>query len=228
MKNLLIIGCGWVGKALKEALEPKFEVICIDKKNNNKNFKAKSVLIAIPAKGDYLKTLQSYAKLINQSSQVILLSSTSVYLKVKGEFSEESTKLNKQSLSFRAESLIKSTFKDAVILRLGGLMGYNRICGKYTANKKINDSKVNYIHRDDVVRILQLILEQNIKSKTYNLVAPIHPKHSQISAKNAKIFGFNATIYNSLKPLDRVILSNKVINELNYTFLKPNPLEFWN
>ena len=241
MRSVTIFGCGWVGRALRDALKPTFKVYCIVKSNlqdrsdyclddilqgNLELFRADSIVISIPAKGDYLKTLEQISTLLNPKSQIILLSSTSIYPKVSRYFSESSKELE-QNLIFYAERYLKAKFKDIVILRLGGLMGYDRVCGRYTANKKIDNCKVNYIHRDDAVAIIKRVIEQNIRAKIYNLVAPMHPLHLEVSSKNAKKFGFGATKYSNLEPLNRVVLSNKVVNELNYTFKKPNPLEFW-
>jgi nucleoside-diphosphate-sugar epimerase len=244
MQTVSIFGCGWVGKALAKELEPNYKINCLVKSQSslksldfkncylsqNKEFlNCHTLVIAIPPRGDYLDTLKSLLKKTKTSTFVILLSSTSIYQQTSGTLSEESSKnIDTPNLMLQAERLVKSISKNTTILRLGGLMGYNRVAGKYTqGSTKANDRYVNYIHRDDVVDIIKLIIAKKIESKTYNVVAPLHPKESQIYAKNAKKFNLQATNYKSSKIVGKIVSSNLLQKELNYQFLKPNPLEFW-
>ena len=68
-------------------------------------------------------------------------------------------------------------------------------------------------------------IEKEIKSGIYNLVAPIHPLRSEVHKQNSMDFGFELGSFSGMT--NRVVSSRKLIKELNYSFLHPNPLEFW-
>lgn len=181
MKTVSILGCGWVGKALKEVLTTQYTVHCLsrDIEANSKAhlYTCDVLLIAIPPRENYLEVLHQTLEHINSQTQVILLSSTSFY--------------DGKPLVVEAESLVQHQHEKTVILRLGGLMGYDRIAGKYTAGKVLtSDSRTNYVHRDDVVGIIQRIIEQNIAAEVFDVVAPLQSSKKEIFIQNAKRFGF--------------------------------------
>ena len=96
------------------------------------------LLIAIPPRDNYLDVLEETLVHIDTSAQVILLSPISFYYE--------------KPLVVEAEKRVRKLHKTIVILRLGGLMGYDRVAGKYTAGKVWDfDTRTNYVHRDDKV-----------------------------------------------------------------------------
>ena len=115
------------------------------------------------------------------------------------------------------------------ILRCGGLMGYERIPGKYVAGKTIDTGTVpvNYIHRDDVIGLLSTILATKLPG-TFNAVAPEHPTREAIYRKSCADFGYEfPTFVTPDKPLAyKVISPDKLIQVTNYQFSYPNPLDF--
>lgn len=123
-------------------------------------------------------------------NSVILLSSTAVYNGLSGCVNEDSAlnlQAQKVAIINQAEQLIlRSNLSHKIVLRLGGLIGYNRQPGRFfkpeheIANP---DSVVNFIHRDDVVGIIiKLLAELSVDSRekplanVYNCVASSHPK----------------------------------------------------
>jgi nucleoside-diphosphate-sugar epimerase len=115
------------------------------------------------------------------------------------------------------------------ILRCGGLMGYERIPGKYVAGKTIDTGTVpvNYIHRDDVIGLLSTILANKLPG-TFNAVAPEHPTREAIYRKSCADFGYELpTFVTPDKPLAyKVISPDKLIQATKYHFSYPNPLDF--
>ena len=219
MKKIIsILGCGWVGEALKKELESSDTVHCLSRdmtenKEQNK-YACHTLVIAIPPRENYLEVLTLTMNEIELSTQVIFLSSTSFY--------------DNKEMVVKGEELIKALDEEVLILRLSGLMGYNRIAGKYTAGKtKPHDATVNYVHRDDVLQIIKLCIEKELVNNTFNVTAPLHPKQSEIYTKNAKVFGWENTYFESDEVLGKVVSPEKLVNYLAYEFLKPNPLEFW-
>ena len=219
MKKIIsILGCGWVGQVLAGKLKIECMVHCLSRDieaNEKEKFYACDVLvIAIPPRENYLEVLTQTIEKIETSTQVIFLSSTSFYAG--------------KELVVQGEELMRELHSDVLILRLSGLMGYNRIAGKYTAGKtKSHDALVNYVHRDDVVKIIELCIDREVKAETFDVTAPKHPKLSIVYAQNAKRFGWEDTYFESDEVLGRVISSEKLVKYLDYEFLKPDPLEFW-
>jgi hypothetical protein len=64
---------------------------------------------------------------------------------------------------------------------------------------------------------------QKSQSKIYNVVAPIHPSKKAIFE-----FQKNKNMINDEVDDSRIILSDTLIQELNYTFVFPNPIYFEN
>ena len=210
MKNICIVGCGWVGTALAANLQKRYTTICIDKEyklQKKELANCSCIVISIPAKNINQQTLEELFKYINKDAQIIYYSSISFY--------------KQKEPIVNAEELIKKYSSNAVILRLGGLMGYDRIAGKQTAKKTIKDAISNYIHQDDVVAITKFIIEQNINNKTLDLVAPKQALKSTIFANNAKKFGFALTNFVGYED------SKKLSLNLSYNFIKEDVLEFW-
>ena len=217
-KIVSILGCGWVGEALKEALKPIYKIHCLSR-NMQENKKANkyacnTLVIAIPPRENYLEVLRQTIQEITPTTQVIFLSSTSFY--------------DGKELVVQGETLIKNLHSNVLILRLSGLMGYKRIAGRYSAGQtKPHDARVNYVHRDDVVAIIKLCIEREETSNIFDVTAPNHPKQSEVFSQNAKKFGWENTYFESDEVLGKLVSSEKLIAHFNYQFLYPNPLEFW-
>jgi len=218
-KIVSILGCGWVGKALFHLLENKYALVhCLsrDVKSNDKEKKyhCNVLVIAIPPRDNYLEVLKETMLKVDVSTQVILLSSISFY--------------NGKSLVVEAETLLTQWHKERVILRLGGLMGYSRIAGKYTAGRVLNsNSRTNYVHRDDVVAIISEIIEQEVVGEIFDIVAPIQSTKKKIFLKNAKKFGFENTEFLNAYTEGKELSSTKICKNLGYIFKKENVDSFW-
>src|SRR5690606_32554175 len=129
-------------------------------------------------------------------TKVIYTSATSIYPSAY-EMVDEGTDVTMENTGnralFKAEQLLQQQ-KDMeiIIFRCGGLLGYDRIPGKYYVGKTIaiGDSPVNYIHRDDVVRIIENSIRKRNWQGLFNLVAPQHPSRKEVFVRNASDFGF--------------------------------------
>ena len=226
-KSVGIVGCGWVGKPLAIELADTFKVECFSRDTTTDDsifWQSDTIIIAINTKDNYLQTLQKIATLTPTTSNIILMSSISVYREFDCEV-DESAIITNIARQREAEELMCSLRDKLVILRLGGLMGDDRISGKWKSVSTFADGEVNYIHRDDVINITKEILEQKIESGIYNLVAPLHPLRSEVHKKNAKAFNLELGTFEGRT--HRVVSSEIIIKELNYTFLHPDPLKFW-
>lgn len=252
MKTLSILGCGWVGKAfldthkdtyhIKASVRTKASQQALNHKQtyvlNEENdfvhtdfYSSDVLLISLPPRGNYLENLQCIINNLHVDTQVILLSSTSVYSQKVGLLKEEDThKITQPSVMLEGERLVQTKHAKTFILRLGGLMGYDRIAGRHSAGKTLAfNAVVNYIHRDDVVSFLDHILSSTFPEKDIlNLVAPVHPHKKQIFDSNAQKFSFKKTKFNQSSTSNRIISSKKLISNYAYTFIHSDPLSFWN
>ncbi|WP_035726555.1 hypothetical protein [Eisenibacter elegans] len=164
---------------------------------------------------------------------VILISSTSVYPDVSTHVSEVDAIPNPEdeNLLLQAEYLMQQAFGNQLtILRCGGLMGYERIPGKYYRGKKDlpgADVPVNYVHRDDVVQIIHQIIQQKHWGDVFNVVAPQHPTRQAVISQSIADCGWEEAQFNDTKILPhKVVLADKLQTKLGYKFLYPDPLHF--
>ena len=160
---------------------------------------------------------------------IIYTSSTSVYPDLNREMTEDDEVIENHVL-IKVENLLKSLPQNVTILRCGGLMGGERIPAKYFAGKTINTGKipVNYVHQEDVIQIITMILEQRFWNETFNVVSPKHPIREEIYLKNCQEFGYEKPIFE--EPSEeipfKIISPQKLIQRTGYKFIYDNPLNF--
>ncbi len=253
MKTFSILGTGWLGFALAKKLKEDFLVkvsIQNGKKEkelvneglhpyllNEENLNNLDNLLDTdylfinfpPSKfKNYLNFLEKIYILISKSKikKIFFISSSSIYPNESLVFKENIVITNPISkIVFDAEELIKE--KTDMIFRCSGLMGYNRIAGKYFSGKVLDSAnvKVNYVYRDDVIKATLFAIENDLKG-TFNLSAPFHPTRKDVYLKNSKKYAFKEPIFqNEKKYKDRIIDGSK-IEKLGFRYDYPNPLEF--
>jgi len=221
-KKIAILGCGWVGNALKSVLEETGdEVNCLSRDINMDSlvgFYACDVLIiAIPPSDDYADIIEDayFSLSLNEAlvTQVILLSSTSFY--------------NNKKIVIEGEEMAKIKDEETVILRVGELMGYDRIAGKDTAGLTVEDGPTDYVHRDDVIGAISIIIEKNVKNRIFNVIAPVQSTKKEIYTQNAKRFNFDATLFSGTKSETKPQSSDILCEILGYKFKKEDVKSFW-
>ena len=185
----------------------------------------------------HLEQIKYLRSLIDNSPirNVIFVSSTGVYPEVTfiekyGEDFPISVENAGNDTIFRAEQLMaKDRNYDLTIMRFGGLMGDDRVPGKYFSGKEhvAGHTRVNFIHRKDAVRMLAWVMEKELWNDTFNGVAPIHPLRRDIYEKSAADLGIvpPASYQNESEGKDRLIDSRKILNT-GFEFEFPDPLEF--
>jgi nucleoside-diphosphate-sugar epimerase len=178
---------------------------------------------------------------VKQSSikNIIYISSTSVYPELNREVFEEEVITPEQSANptmIKAEKLLialwKETSVNLTILRCSGLMGYDRIPAKYFSGLKgltTGDIQVNYVHRDDVIKIIETIIKNSIWNETFNIVSPIHPTRKEIYAKNCEELGYEMPEF--ITPSEpqpfKIISPKKWLECSKYEFIYLNPLDYY-
>ncbi len=192
----------------------------------------------IDAHVEQIEELMPYVK-AHYVKNIIYISSTSVYPELNREVFEEDVISPEQSASptmVKAEKFLKEFCEfwklNLTILRCGGLMGFDRIPAKYFSGWKgltTGDIAVNYVHRDDVIKIIETIIEANIWNETFNIVSPIHPTRKEIYAKNCEELGYEMPEFitpSEAQPF-KIISSKKWLERSNYSFIYQNPLGFF-
>lgn len=268
-QTISIIGCGWLGLPLAEALLANGYIVKGSTTSAEKLppllqkgirggllqlqpepagdlatlLQADVLIINIPPKagkmGDEFHPQQvAYlVEAVRKSTirHVIYVSSTSVYPELSREMVEEDVTVKADSAApalVEAEQLVQSLEPDrnVTVLRCGGLMGYDRIPGKYVAGRLVDSGvvPVNYLHRDDAVRLLQTLIEQGIVG-TYNAVAPEHPTREAVYRRSCADFGYALPTF--VEPTQSIPYKTvspwKVIHTTGYSFTYPNPLTFY-
>jgi nucleoside-diphosphate-sugar epimerase len=216
-------------KAFQIALQPAFV-------GDDTFFDSEILLINIPPKAKSLGEefhLQQIENILEECKKsetlqkIVFVSSTSVYPNLEKEMKEDNA--NPKHFLFMAENLVKNFCKNHnkqyLIIRFGGLMGYDRNpCKYFTSQTSADFSRVNYIHQDDAVGAILSLVEENIWDETFNIVSPEHPTRSEIWAK----CGENKPEASS-KNRDsskKIISIENFSSKSQYQFLFPDPLAF--
>jgi nucleoside-diphosphate-sugar epimerase len=242
--KIAFIGCGWVGSRLGSYLVSKnHHVIAtttsLEKTENFKKSASKVYLLdfkttenfdfldevelaifSMPiSRNDWLKGFEEFPK---SFPKTLLFSSTGVYPQENKLFTEKDTK-NLRPDILAAENLVRKKYPQTNIMRFGGLMGDERAIQNMFKNRTPeNPSKLtNYIHYEDILQIVELFITSDIHAETFNIVAPEHPSI-------AEVLGSCLTEKpdKSSSKIQRIISSEKLIQDFNYTFMHPNPKYF--
>jgi len=168
--------------------------------------------------------------------KVLFVSSTSVYPALNKPIREEDASPNSSPMGaalLKAEELLMNeTSVMTTSVRFCGLMGYERKPGRFFAGKKNvprGKEPVNFIHRDDCIEIICNILKEEKWGQIYNACADVHPTKKEFYSAAAKAIGLEPPEFSDENEAPfRIIDSEKLKADLNYTFKYPNPMEALN
>ena len=207
-------------------------------------FDSEILIVTLPPRsrhGDgeaYLQQLASLRTLVANSvvKQLVLISSTGIYPNESKavSYTEEEQIFESNagnSILYRAEQLMKESPSYALtILRMGGLMGADRIPGSYFSGKEqvVGHTPVNFIHQFDAARMIAWVADQGLWNQTFNGVAPKHPLRREVYAKNASALGIllPASYLEAADEKVGRLISSKKISVTGFSFNFPNPLDF--
>lgn len=246
MKNVSVLGCGWLGMPLAISLldegysvkgstttEKKISLLEINNidpylldvtsfEEFDDFLDSDILIIAITSKD--IDGFESLISQIENSSiqKVIFISSTSVYGRRNKVMTEEDEVL--QIPLSEIENLFReNTFFETTILRFAGLFGDERHPSNWFKNeRKIPQPKgfVNMIHKEDCIEIIHEIIDQNCWNETFNACSNHHPTRREFYtiAKLSNDFEVPKFEDNDVYKW-KIISSNKVQKVLDYTFI---------
>ena len=178
--------------------------------------KRESVEVLLQRFGNIRQFLKGYDK------QLFLMSSIGIYPETETEISENTfTDEELQPNLIQVENFMKEHFLQLNILRLGGLMGKNRIFSNY--NPQPTEQRVNHVHYEDICLIIEQMIVKKCTAKLYNVVAPEHPTKREIIQYQKGITTHECI---TAEPFGKIILSDLLQKELNYKFKNPDPIRF--
>jgi len=199
-------------------------------------FNSEILIINIPPKAKifgeeyHLRQIENILAECNKSEtlqKIVFVGSTSVYPNIEKEMKEADA--DSLHFLFMAENLVRNfsvnNKKQHLIIRFGGLMGYDRNPCKYFSTQTPADfSRVNYIHQDDAVGAIVSLVEENIWDETFNIVSPEHPTRAEIWATCDG--NSNSQILKSRDSSKKTISPEKFFRRSKYKFKFTDPLEF--
>lgn len=252
MRNVSILGCGWLGKPLAISLlddgyslkgsTTKEEKLALLEDNNIEPFivditsfeefddflHTDILIIAITS-----KDIDGFEHLITQIEnsiiqKVIFISSTSVYARANKVMTEDDEILN-TPLSAIENLFRENIFFETTILRFAGLFGDERHPSNWFNNgRKIPQPKgfVNMIHKDDCIEIIHEIINQNCWSQTFNACSNHHPTRGEFYTIAKLSADCELPEFEENEVYEWKIISSKKIQEtLGYVFIHDNLLE---
>lgn len=247
MKKLGIIGCGWLGLRIAEKFSAHYEVYTTTSTPAkmvhlaSKGFHPTLVRFSddqtaqVLSPWEVLSTLDALIITVNFSekyasskrlanlfsfvgeykNQLFYMSSTGVYPAAEQEFFEEDVAAEEIS----GEREIKEKYPQVNLLRLAGLMGDDRQLSNYKV-ANLNYA-TNHIHYADICTLLEKMVERQLSSKIYNVVAPLHPSKAEVISKQKQL---EYSAQGEVK--GKRISCSKLIFELDFVFNYPDPTGF--
>lgn len=164
---------------------------------------------------------------------VIFISSTSVYPNVNREVTEEDDlvpgKASGKALKKAETLLLNSTEFQTTVIRLSGLIGYDRNPRNFLKRRKPRargDAPVNLIHRDDCIEIIKEVIRQGITGEILNASSDKNPLRSEFYKSQAGDTGINMdSFFSDRTPEYKIVNNRKLKDTLGYKFIYPDPLK---
>lgn len=166
-------------------------------------------------------------------SKVLFVSSTSVYPDLNREVYEHenllSAKGSGRALKVVEDMLLEQKEFATTVLRFGGLVGYDRLPGRYLAFKKDMsnaDAPVNLIHQDDCIEIIYQLIRQDKWGEVFNACTDEHPLRRDYYHQAAVLEGLEPPVFSSHGTSTyKIVNSEKLKASLGYTFIHPDPIK---
>ncbi len=179
----------------------------------------------------HLSHIRKVLQYLDDETYVLYCNSTGIY--GKGDNIKEEGAIKSSVFYQFEEELFHSLNERLTVLRLGGLVGPDRIIIDSLIRKEVKVSPidpVNFIHQTDVVNIIASIIDKELWGEVYNAVAPLHPTKKEVydhwTVAN-EVVGDVEYLEDDVPKLSKTISSEKLISDLKFKFKYKNPLKFF-
>lgn len=164
-------------------------------------------------------------------SKLIFISSTSVYPDSNTILSE-SSEISPETPSGRVIAEIEKSLLalpiQVLVLRLSGLFGPGRSPGRFFAGKTNVPNglaPVNMIHLDEVISLIRTLIDSESAIGVYIGCTPSHPTKEEFYSLAAQIDKLPKPVFIQEKLNWKIVESERVENELGFTYKIPNLLD---
>jgi nucleoside-diphosphate-sugar epimerase len=194
---------------------------------------AEVLVVAIPPQlrrvepEDFVAKMDLLRQKLERSNckKVLFVSSTSVYPD-HNQLAIESDTNGFDSQLVHAENLfLLADFCQTTVIRFGGLIGADRHPVRYLAGRtqlENPEAPINLIHQEDCLAILHHCIQLPFENQVYNAVAPYHPTRVAYYTQMARELQLLIPEFDFSKAsVGKTVSSEKLITQLDYTFLKP-------
>ncbi|MCB9082451.1 MAG: SDR family oxidoreductase [Lewinellaceae bacterium] len=175
------------------------------------------------------------ARQAGQVKKILFTSSTSVYGEANGWVSEKTIPLpntdSGKALLIAEQGLREQAKIEVTILRLAGLVGPGRPAGRFLAGRQDlphGQQRVNMVHQDDCIGVIQAVIEQDAWRETFNVCADEHPTKASYYPHRAQLEGFEVPSFahDEVQAEGKIVDNTYVKRKLTYTFRHPDPMTF--
>jgi hypothetical protein len=163
-------------------------------------------------------------------SKVIFASSTLVYpngLNAREDEPLEPQGKRAQVLWQIEQDFLKNPAFESAIIRFAGLYGPDREIKNFLnrASLKEAEGRVNLIHLDDCLGIIEAVVEKQAYGQIFNAVSDGHPTREELYTKAAKAAGqAPPTLLTNPRPALKIVSNAKIKAVLQYALSHPDPL----
>ncbi|MFZ5554352.1 MAG: SDR family NAD(P)-dependent oxidoreductase [Bacteroidota bacterium] len=210
----------------------------IQGENITEFFRADTLIISLtPGRteeknNEFILSVRQLIPFVKNIRQVIFISSTSVYPDINGEVSEEEIFLAEKGSGKTltdSEQILMQANENTVVLRFGGLIGHDRLPGKFLSGKtnlKNGNAPVNLIHRDDACGVIKTIIEKNITGEIFNSCMNDHPLRKDFYTRAAQLSGLPVPEFDDNEVHKfKIVNSGKLQKIMGYRFIYNSPLD---
>lgn len=180
-----------------------------------------------------MRTLLHLLNSLASQPYVIYVSSTSVYpehLPVCEESTEITEEVTGHKDIFRAEKIWREEYTGAaVIMRMGGLTGADRLLVRHVAGKTgltNGNLPVNFVHQDDAVSALFHVIEHQPPGTIYNICSPQHPLRKHLYSFLAEKYNFAQPQFEENTPSGKIVDSSLFIEATGFKYQFEDPFSF--
>lgn len=168
------------------------------------------------------------------SKALLFISTTAVYgseSRTVYEYSKLDPHTDSAKVHVKIEQCVQKTFQDdGCVLRLAGLVSQDRHPARFLSGKESIDQGqqvVNLIHREDVIKAVTAIVEQQHFGHTFHLSATAHPSREEYYTAAAQTLGLPPPSFNKPNSQEKgkQINCDLTLNTLSISLQYPSPYD---